>query len=155
MELNKFDQYFNIADGQGKQFHQLPYDVRVALFTGLDKEQYTQFSLGRASDETLKQAQSIYDNWWNESNPTDQDLYEAKLQRQAENRIWNLNRQLKLAKQELAKLDEMYKKDMILPVGKREQLRKEIAQLERDLQISKPIIETEASDDWSDSFFTE
>jgi hypothetical protein len=135
--LKRFDELFNMADGQGKNYANLDYNLRVALFQGLDKEAHKQFQMGRASKETIEKAQSIYDSWFNETHPTVEDQWNKKMDGQARDRVLNLERQLRTAKKQLEHWNTVFQNDGHVPYGERERLRKEIQGLERDLQVNQ------------------
>lgn len=158
MELNQFSQYTNIENFQGKKYGETPISFRNELYHHLTPEEYNSFTLGRADTEVIKKVQLIYDDWFNETHPTDFDLYNRRREAEARDNIENLKRTLKRTKERLAKLDYDAKMDMKLPYGLRESLRKEIAGLERQLQVNKSVSDsgtTSTESDWLDSFFTE
>lgn len=158
---NKFDEYTKMEEHQGKAHLDLPPEIRVALYQQLAPEEYRQFKLGRADENVLKKAQTIYDNCYNEKHPTDIDLYNRRRQAETRDNIENLTRQLKIAKDNLAKLDHDAKMDKPLPFGSRERLRKEIAQIETQLKTQNVFKDDSTGStgslesDWLDSFFTE
>ncbi|MFA9422071.1 MAG: hypothetical protein ACERLG_00725 [Sedimentibacter sp.] len=151
--INNFDEFFNIAEKQGKEFASLPYKIRDFMYRNLDNEQYESFAKGKANAETIKKAQSVYDQWYEETHPTDADYLKQKDERQFQNKIFSLNMKLDTAHKRLAKLDEIVKYDGVVQYGSREKLRNEIKELERQLQINGSPKETDSTDiDWIDNF---
>jgi hypothetical protein len=156
--LNKFDQFTKIENFQGRNYSEIPYGVRVALYSQLTPEEHKQFELGRADAEVIKKAQAIYDNFYKEVNPTEETLLKRSVENQSNIEFQTLNIQLKNKKERLARLDHDAELDIPLPIGARKQLRAEIAQLERQLNIQKTFKEdsTDSTEsDWLDGFFTE
>lgn len=155
--LNKFDQFTKIENFQGRNYSEIPYGLRVALYSQLTPDEHKLFVLGRADAEVIKKAQAIYENYYEEVNPTNETLLKRQAERQVNNEIYNLNLELRRKKERLAKLNHNAELDIPLPVGERKKLRAEIVQLEKQLQILKQNNETMDSteSDWLNSFFTE
>lgn len=155
--LNKFDQFTKIENFQGRNYSEIPYELRVALYTQLTPEEHKQFELGRADAEVIKKAQAIYENFYEEVNPTEETLLKRRAEIHANIEFQTLNIELKNKKERLARLDHDAELDIPLPIGARKQLKVEIAQLEKQLQLLKQKNETidSTESDWLDSFFTE
>jgi biopolymer transport protein ExbB/TolQ len=156
MAINRFDEFYNISNGMGKGFVDLPYTLHTALYLGLSPQEYKEFRRGNSTDEELKKAQSIYDEWYEETHPSEETLRKRRLQSQARDEKTNLERKLKLAKDRLTKLDKVARRDEQLPIGEREKLRREIEQLEKRLQtrnaLDATLYENECESDWMESF---
>lgn len=145
--MKRFDELFNMAEGQGKGFVDLPYNLRANLYQGLSKEELKQFQLGRADAELLKKAQPIYDTWFNETHPTEETKWNRRREAETRSRVSTLEIQLKTAKRQLEHWNTVFKNDGHVPYGERARLQKEIAGIERDLLVNKSLTETNSKTD--------
>ena len=146
------NEFFKIVNGTGERFTYLPYEVRAVLFEKLNPVEFEDFRIGRASTDVLNKAQTIYDNWYKDTHPTEEVLFNRMAQAKLRDRTKALQRQLNRAKERLQKLDRMAKNDVQLPVGEREKLRKEIANLESSLKVRQSINQDIQEKDWLDDF---
>lgn len=80
------------------------------------------------------------------------ELFQQKVARAEQDRVWNLEYQLRLKKARLQVLNDKYDRDLPIPPFERKTLKAEIEQLENQLKVNSKKEEEPTDDSWMDSF---
>lgn len=152
MTEQNFDKWTDIGQFQGRNYSKIPYDIRLVLHRGMNPEEREAFQAGKAGTEVLAKVQGLYDRHWKESHPSDMELFQQKVARAEQDRVWNLEYQLRLKKARLQVLNDKYDRDLPIPPFERKTLKAEIEQLENQLKVNSKKEEEPTDDSWMDSF---
>lgn len=132
----QIDRYTKI--GQGKDFNELPYNVRAGLYQRLKPEEFFKLEQGIANEQLMQQVQETYIEWFNESFPTNEQLRKQRDASHRRDAITNLELDIKHNKAQLQKLDKIVEQDGVVPMGLRNTLKAKIEGLEHQLKVLQP-----------------